>query len=87
MVQNAANSNSHKRFNFVHLGELTTDTKVALDMSGTSLGGGDSPLVRLGFVPTSMAPDVEEEEGFVPFAILGLKLSTSSVLALRRLFL
>ena len=31
-----------------HFDELTTETKVALDMSGISLGGGDSPLVRLG---------------------------------------
>ncbi len=36
--------------------KLTTDTKVALLMSGTSLGGGDSPFVRLGLRPV-------EEEG------------------------
>ena len=29
--------------------ERTTETNVALDMSGTSFGGGDSPLVRFGF--------------------------------------
>ena len=31
--------------------QRTTETNVALDMSGTSFGGGDSPLVRLGFIP------------------------------------
>ena len=33
--------------------QLTTETKVALDMSGISFGGGDSPLVRLGLAPTA----------------------------------
>ncbi len=46
-------------------------------MSGTSFGGGDSPLVRLGFAE-------EEEDGD---ASLGFRASTSAVLALTRLFL
>ena len=37
--------------------QRTTETNVALDMSGTSFGGGDSPFVRLGF--TSTRPEAD----------------------------
>ncbi len=37
----------------------TTETNVALDMSGTSFGGGDSPFVRFGFAVAPLAAESE----------------------------